>query len=402
MDARASRIATLRPGASCAQPPGRSDAGQAGAHDQHVEVLDAVLPGPRAEVVTESSQQAPSAPPPVFPPIGAPDLPAGDTSLPSDDMDPMVRAAGLRGLVPLVDRLGGDGAALLARFGVPPRALDSDDAVMRAGTAARVLEVAADELACPDLGLRLAEQQDAGVLGPLAIAIENSPTFGDALDCTSRFLFVHSPALSVDRVDDPEGRPGVIGIRYDGTGPGRLPPQVADLGLGLVHRIIVLLHAGPYGLRSVHLPHPPLAPVGRYTGFFGADVRFDRPGAVLRVPSGIVATPVVGGDRMLREVVLDYMAAHFTAPGQTVTGRVRCCSGAGARVVAGATWPTSPDCCSCTRARCSAGWPPRRTSFEAVLDGVPPRPRPPPDHHHRPAVRHQSRRWSGWRSSPPR
>lgn len=238
-------------------------------------------------------------------------------------MDPMVRAAGLRGLVPLVDRLGGDGAALLARFGVPPQALDSDDAVIRAGTAARVLEVAADELACPDLGLRLAEQQDAGVLGPLAIAIENSPTFGDALDCTSRFLFVHSPALSVDRVDDPEGRPGVIGIRYDTTGPGRLPPQVVDLGLGLVHRIIVLLHGGPYGLRSVHLPHPPLAPVGRYTGFFGADVRFDRPGAVLRVPSGIVATPVVGGDRMLREVVLDYMAAHFTAPGQTVTGRVR-------------------------------------------------------------------------------
>ena len=238
-------------------------------------------------------------------------------------MEPMVRAAGLRGLPGLVARLGGDSAGLLARFRIPPDALDSDDAVIPALAAGRVLETAAAELACPDLGLRLAGQQNAAVLGPLAIAIENAPTFGAALDTASHFLFVHSPALTVALVPDPSGRAGVVAIRYAGSAADPLPPQVADLGLGLLHRIITLLHDGGYGLRSVHLPHPPLAPVARYTGFFGADVRFDRPAAVLRVPQSLGETPVPGGNQVLREVALDYMRTHFPAPEQTVEDRVR-------------------------------------------------------------------------------
>ena len=234
----------------------------------------------------------------------------------------MVRAAGLRGLPALVDALGGDSAGLLARFHVPAHALDSDDAVVRSTTAARLLEVAAAETDCPDLGLRLAGQQDPAVLGPLAVAIENSPTFGDALDCATRFLFVHSPALTVAQVADPAGRPGVVGLVFRSTDPDPLPPQVVDLGLGLLHRIIMLLYGGRYGLRSVHLPHQPLAPVARYTEFFGADVRFGRPDALLRIPEHLKATPLPGGDQVLRDLALDYMRSNFPVPEQTVTHRV--------------------------------------------------------------------------------
>ena len=237
-------------------------------------------------------------------------------------MDSMVRAASLRGLPLLVDTLGGDGAGLLARFGVPAPALDSDEAVIPAAAAAQVLETAAAEFGCPDLGLRLAGQQNATVLGPLALAIENSPTFGAALETANRFLFVHSPALTVSQIPDPSGRPGVVGLLYRGTEAEPLPPQVVDLGLGLFHRIIVLLHGGPYGLRSVHLPHAPLAPVGSYTTFFGADVRFGRPDAVLRVPGGLATMPVPGGNQVLRDIAVDYLTSHFPAPGRSVADRV--------------------------------------------------------------------------------
>ena len=283
-------------------------------------------------------------------------------------MDPMVRAAGLRGLGALVDRLGGDGEELLARHGIPPAALDADDAVIRVSDAGRVLQVAAAELGCPDLGLQLAERQDAGVLGPLAIAIQNSPTVGDALDCMTRYLFVHSPALSVGVHPDPEGRPGVIGLRYASAGLGRLGPQVADLGLGLIHRIILLLGGG-YGLRSVHVPHPPLAPVVRYTGFFGADVRFDQPDAVLRVPAGIVSAPVAGGDRLLRDITLDYLSSRYSVPGQSVTGRVR--------VLLGQTVGSAPvriaDIARMLQLHprtLQRGLAAEGTTFEAVLDGI--------------------------------
>ncbi|MEU4236954.1 AraC family transcriptional regulator [Actinoplanes sp. NPDC026619] len=238
-------------------------------------------------------------------------------------MGSMVRAAGLRGLPALLDELGGDGVALLARQGIDAAALDTDDAVIRTLDAGRALETAAAELDCPDLGLRLAGRQDIAVLGPLAIAIENSATLGEALDCATRFLFVHSPALTVTQVPDPSGRPGVVGLRYASTELDPLPPQICDNGLGLLHRIIVLLGGGRYGLRSVHLTHRPLAPVARYTEFFGTDVRFAQEAAVLRVPATLTHATVAGGNRVLREVALDYIRTHFPQPEQTLEERVR-------------------------------------------------------------------------------
>jgi AraC-like DNA-binding protein len=238
-------------------------------------------------------------------------------------MGSMVRAAGLRGLPALIEELGGDGGALLRAVGIDPAALDSDDAVLRTLDAGRALETAAAQLDCPDLGLRLAAKQDIAVLGPLAIAIENSATLGEALDCAARFLFVHSPALTVTQVADPAGRPGVVGLRYASTELDPFPPQVCDNGLGLLHRIISLLAGGRYGLRSVHLTHRPLAPVARYTEFFGADVRFAQDAAVLRVPSTLSDATVAGGNRVLREIALDYIRTHFPQPEQSLEQRVR-------------------------------------------------------------------------------
>jgi AraC-like DNA-binding protein len=237
-------------------------------------------------------------------------------------MGTMVRAAGLRGLPALIDALGGNGRELFDRFGADAAAPGTDDAVIESMAAGLILETAAAELSCPDLGLRLAGQQNIGVLGPLALAIESSDTLGEALDCATRFLFVHTPALTVGLVDDPSGRPGVVALRYGSTELDPMPPQTSDLGLGLLHHIVLLLAGGRYGLRSVHLPHRPLAPVARYTEFFGADVRFNQASALLRVPQALSGTPVAGGNRMLHAAALDYLSSHYPAPTPTVAGQV--------------------------------------------------------------------------------
>jgi len=235
-------------------------------------------------------------------------------------MTPLVRAAGLRGLVPLLDALGGDGAALLTRFHIDPDAPDSDDALIPAGAAARVLETAAARTGRPDLGLLLAERQDISILGPLAVAIETSPTIGAAIDCASRFLYIHSPTLSIVQVPDPCGS-------YRAAVPGAPPqPQATELGVGLIHRVLSQVHSaygGAYGLRSVHLPHAMLAPQARYAEFFGAEVRFGRPAALLRMPATLMSSPLDGRDSVLRDIAVDYLASHFTDPGQTLPARVR-------------------------------------------------------------------------------
>jgi len=57
--------------------------------------------------------------------------------------------------------------------------------------------------------------------------------------------------------------------------------------------------------------------------YLGADVRFNQAAAVLRVPRTLPAMPVTGGDRVLREVALDYMRSHFPVPERTTAARVQ-------------------------------------------------------------------------------
>ena len=95
--------------------------------------------------------------------------------------------------------------AYARRAGLPVEALDTDELLVEDSALAAVLEIAAADLGCPDLGLRVGQAQDFRMLGPLSVAIEHSPSVADALECTSRYLFVHARDLSVSLVDDPDG-----------------------------------------------------------------------------------------------------------------------------------------------------------------------------------------------------
>ncbi|GAA3885095.1 AraC family transcriptional regulator [Streptomyces sedi] len=283
-------------------------------------------------------------------------------------MVPMIRAASLRGFVALVDGLGGDAEALLARFGVASSALESDEGLIPITANDLVLDSAAAELDCPDLGLRLAEAQDLSILGPLAVAIEASSTVAEALRLASRYMFVHSPALSVGVGADPYGSPGVVALTYR-KDPRESPysPQATELGLGLFQRVALALVGTPSGLRSVEIPHQPLSPVERYTAFFGVDVRFGRPEGALRVERRVLDERFATADETIRELAAAHLADTYADPGRAVSTQVK-------RALAG-TLGTAPPALSGV-ARLLAVHPrtlQRRlaaegTTFEAVLD----------------------------------
>jgi AraC-like DNA-binding protein len=221
-----------------------------------------------------------------------------------------IRASILRGLSSVVAEVGGDGAELLAAYGFDQANIVEGNSFVSLRLVDRVLEAAASEYAIPDLGLRLAAQQDLHMVGALAIAMENSRTMGEAVLCASRYLFVYSPAISLAEIEDPLGTPGSIGLRFALTTGAS--PQTIDLGIGIVHRVLTLVNdQAPYGLRSVLLPHAPLAPESTYRAYFGADVRFDGPSAVLRVAERFRSMPVTGGNDLLRDIAIDYLETHF-------------------------------------------------------------------------------------------
>jgi AraC-like DNA-binding protein len=224
-----------------------------------------------------------------------------DTELP-------IRASTLRGFSALVTALGGPGPELLSASGLDETEIAGRDTFVSVRLLERLLEDASARLSVPDFGLRMAAQQGLDFMGPVAIAMENSRTIGEAVECAKRYLSVHSPAMSLEPIADPLGNPEVVGLRYRlGTSP-----QTTDYGIGVVHRVMLVINGGaPYGLQSVQLPHPRLAPEVVYRDFFGAPVRFDANNAVLRVPRQLLLAPVSGGNELLREIAIDYLETHF-------------------------------------------------------------------------------------------
>lgn len=237
-------------------------------------------------------------------------------------MAPMVRAATLRGLVPLVERLGGHPDELLDRFGIPAHALAADDGLVSVAAHNAMLEAAACELGCPDLGLQLADAQDLGIIGPLAVAIDSCDTLAEALDRASDVMFVHNPLLRVTLAADPQDEPGVVALAYRKR-MDHYSPQGMEFGLGVIHRVTRALLRDDLGLLSVEVPHDPVAPAERYDEFFGVPVRFGGELGGLRVQERVIHAQFHRAGEAIREVASGYLAAVHALDEHPVTDQVR-------------------------------------------------------------------------------
>ncbi|WP_062990800.1 AraC family transcriptional regulator [Nocardia anaemiae] len=235
----------------------------------------------------------------------------------------VIRSAGLRGFRATVAELGGNAEEFATAVGLPIAALDADDLLVPDQAVAAALELAAQRLDCPDLGLRISHRQDLDMLGPLALAIRNSPTLADALECCSRYLFLHAGSLSLTLESDPYGDRGVTALRYGIQPGGPTPVQGTDLGLAFVHRTFQRLVDVRYGLRSVELPYRPAAPIRLYEEFFGAPVRIERAAAMLRVPISLANRPLSGGDENLHRLAMAFLAEQSGGADAAIAPKVR-------------------------------------------------------------------------------
>jgi len=252
-------------------------------------------------------------------PAGFPELTERDKNLTLRDMS-QVRAASLRGFDDLVTQLGGDPSPLLAAEGLAG-VLDDEEALVPVPSLVRLLEATARALRCPDFGLRLAQVQDMGVLGPVAIAIQNAGTVGDAIDLASRYLSVHQQGLAITCLHA-EG--GQVELCYE---LGGLPlPRAAqswDLLLAGGHRGLLMLGGVRYRLTAVHMPHAPAAPLAAYQRCFGAPVLFHQPRAALVVPRALLRVRLPRASERMRGMATRYLDEHVGARRLGVAASVR-------------------------------------------------------------------------------
>jgi Arabinose-binding domain of AraC transcription regulator, N-term len=164
-------------------------------------------------------------------------------------MTAMVRASGHMGYSSLMRSLGVDPLPLLRRHGLSPDHGENEDVLVPLRAAIRLMEESAAAARCPDLGLRLAAGQDIRILGPLAAAMQHSPTVGEALHTASRYLFVQSPALAFSVIQPSSLVPKGVELRVDIVLPKlAVRRQVMDQCLGDLHRILQFLARDNYKL----------------------------------------------------------------------------------------------------------------------------------------------------------
>ncbi|EJL07111.1 AraC family transcriptional regulator [Pseudomonas chlororaphis] len=239
-------------------------------------------------------------------------------------MTTMVRASGISGYIAVMRGLGIDPAPLLLQHHIDPAILQDDDALLSLRAVTHLLEASNEASGCPDLGLRIAQEQHIGTLGPLGVVIQNAETVYDALQLTSRYLFTHSPGLAVTSNPVSPLVEGAFELAVEIQLSGRPSQrQNIDLCLGTSHRIAQFVMGSQYRLKLVTLPHAPSAPLSSYRRFFNAPVIAEQERAALHLDAAVLHGKIQGSNPALRQITEDYLSRHFRMPGDIVSVRVR-------------------------------------------------------------------------------
>ncbi len=241
----------------------------------------------------------------------------------SGKMATMLRAAALNDFRDLVTSLGGRPDQLLKKYHIAPKTITAPDGLVPLHSFVHLLEDTAQRLECPDFGLQLAALQDVSFLGPLAVGMRSTETLAEAMRFIARYLFIHSPGISLTVVDENKKGRGLAEVRFAMTLPNiPVTRQVHDLGLGNTHQIMRFLAGDKYDLVAVDIPHHPIASTKEYQRFFGAPIRTNQPFARVIVRQACLRMPVQSADPLVRQMTEHYLTSLYPVPGQSLAPRV--------------------------------------------------------------------------------
>ena len=230
----------------------------------------------------------------------------------------------MKGYSELMQQLGVDPRAMLERHGLPLDLGENHDDMVPLEPIMALMEDSASLTRRADIGLQLAAFQDVQVLGPLAAAIQNSASVREALATTSRFMFIHSPALIFSVLEPAQSNSRGIELRMEiALAQVTRQRQTIEQCLGVLHRMVKFFAASQYQLLAVSLPHSPLADEQAYRRFFNAPVAFDQPHASLWISPQTLESDLTGVNASLRTIALDYLQRYYGDQTQSTTEQVQ-------------------------------------------------------------------------------
>jgi AraC-like DNA-binding protein len=234
-----------------------------------------------------------------------------------------VRAGVLRNFTDLVASLGGDPPALLRQSRIEPAVLDDPNAFIPYAAIAELLERTSVELECPDFGMRLASVQDGTkVMGPLEVAMRNSPTLGEAFRYCTEHIEAYSTALQICYEKLPDDNR--VFMHFEIVLPGiTRQSQATEHAFALTQHSTLAISGGQARAKEIWFTHEPLAPLSTYRAQFKATVRFGQIMSGLFFDERDFDVSVPDTDPQLYEIATSFIDHRFPPAATSVSTRVR-------------------------------------------------------------------------------
>ncbi|GFE90697.1 AraC family transcriptional regulator ligand-binding domain-containing protein [Steroidobacter agaridevorans] len=237
-----------------------------------------------------------------------------------------VRVDALRQFDKLVGSLGGDAAALLQRARIERGAPDQGKGVIPFSQMADLFDRASTELACPDFGLRLATIQAAHgatkVLGPLDVAMRNSPTLGEALRYFANHVHAYSNAVRVcfEKIpNDPR-----IFMLFEFSSMGfAAQRQAVEHALALIQHTVLAISGGQARAREIWFTHEPVGSASTYRSHCNATARFGQSMNGLFFDERDFDLALPEADPQLYEIATSFIDQRFPTTAMSLSERVR-------------------------------------------------------------------------------
>lgn len=186
-----------------------------------------------------------------------------------------VRAVILRGFAELVAEAGGDAAALAARVGIPERALRDPDMVIPWTMVGELMELAAQELHKPSLGLEWLRAAPEPLLGFGAVALiaRFTSTVGEWCFHSRNYWHHHTNASHAELLEPDSGAHLTLRVHFSEL----IPPsrhQVEYILGGVCALLRTLTDTAGDGIELVRFRHVRPADTSLHDAFFPCPVEF--------------------------------------------------------------------------------------------------------------------------------
>lgn len=225
----------------------------------------------------------------------------------------------------LVTGLGGDPDGMFRRVGIDPAMANQGRWDLSYRQMVDLVALAATELNCSDLGMRLARLQAGVIQSPLLQVVRNSATLGDALRHVIDHSYAHSLAAAIWLKRCAADETVMVGhdILIEGVPDKR---QAIEQILLIEYLTCLDATGGLARARRVDFRHQPVSPPSVYRRHFGCEVWFGQSGDGIVYGEHVLACPIIEPDpsacrRILARIDVAF-AEHEPPLGARVLGVV--------------------------------------------------------------------------------